>query len=286
MAGALRNQAQHITAVEIDPGVYQIGRKFHPESPYANSSVNVVIDDARSFLKKTKMKYDLISFGLLDSHTQSSSFNNLRIDHYVYTVESFKETTQLLGEDGVLTVVFSAQRPWIAARIKHIIHKAFGHEPLTFRIPQTEEFGWGGIMYVIGKNPIQIQKALEGNTHLQEFVNKNRVVLKSPVKLTTDDWPYLYILKARIPKLHLCVSFIIIFLFLILKKYVIGKGQKVNAHFFLLGVGFLLIEFQNISKTALLFGSTWVVNSLVISTILILILAANFVSARWKRFKR
>lgn len=47
-------------------------------------------------------------------------------------------------------------------------------------------------------------------------------------------------------------------------------------HFFFLGAGFLLLEAQIISKMALLFGTTWVVNSVVIAGILLLIVAANF----------
>jgi hypothetical protein len=42
-----------------------------------------------------------------------------------------------------------------------------------------------------------------------------------------------------------------------------------------LGCAFLLLEFQNVSKATLLFGSTWIVNSYIISSILILILLAN-----------
>jgi hypothetical protein len=47
-------------------------------------------------------------------------------------------------------------------------------------------------------------------------------------------------------------------------------------HFFFLGARFLLLEAQIISKMALLFGTTWVVNSIVIAGLLILIVAANF----------
>ena len=55
-------------------------------------------------------------------------------------------------------------------------------------------------------------------------------------------------------------------------------------HFFLLGAAFLLLEVQIISKIALLFGTTWFVNSVVISTILLLIVASNLVVDRWRNF--
>ncbi len=49
----------------------------------------------------------------------------------------------------------------------------------------------------------------------------------------------------------------------------------------LLGAGFMLIEVRAISQLSLLFGSTWIVNSVVISAILAMALAANlFVALR------
>jgi hypothetical protein len=53
-----------------------------------------------------------------------------------------------------------------------------------------------------------------------------------------------------------------------------GEGG-INGHFFFLGAAFMLLEFQNVSKSALLFGSTWMVNAYIISAILVLILLAN-----------
>ncbi|MCK5023810.1 MAG: hypothetical protein KAS04_06545, partial [Candidatus Aenigmarchaeota archaeon] len=46
--------------------------------------------------------------------------------------------------------------------------------------------------------------------------------------------------------------------------------------------GFLLVEFQNINKTALLFGSTWIVNSINITAILTMSLLANLFVSRVK----
>jgi hypothetical protein len=46
-------------------------------------------------------------------------------------------------------------------------------------------------------------------------------------------------------------------------------------HFFFLGAAFLLLEVQIISRMALLFGTTWVVNSVVISGLLLTIVCAN-----------
>jgi hypothetical protein len=49
-------------------------------------------------------------------------------------------------------------------------------------------------------------------------------------------------------------------------------------------VGFMLLEAQIISKMALLFGTTWVVNSIVISGLLVLIMGANLIFERWPSY--
>src|SRR5207245_9956376 len=54
--------------------------------------------------------------------------------------------------------------------------------------------------------------------------------------------------------------------------------RSLRWHFFFLWAGFLLLEAQIISKMALLFGTTWVVNSIVIAGWLALIVAANIVA--------
>ena len=53
--------------------------------------------------------------------------------------------------------------------------------------------------------------------------------------------------------------------------------SKVNADFFFLGAGLMLLEIGDITKLSLLFGSTWVVNSIVISAVLCAVLSANIV---------
>jgi hypothetical protein len=51
--------------------------------------------------------------------------------------------------------------------------------------------------------------------------------------------------------------------------------------FFLLGSGFMLLETKSIIQFALLWGSTWVVASLAIASVLGMALIANFVVSRW-----
>ena len=50
-----------------------------------------------------------------------------------------------------------------------------------------------------------------------------------------------------------------------------------------LGAAFLLLEVQNISKASVILGNTWQVSAVIVSAILGMILAANFLAARFPR---
>jgi len=51
--------------------------------------------------------------------------------------------------------------------------------------------------------------------------------------------------------------------------------REIEWPFFFLGAGFMLMESQIVSRMALLFGTTWLVNSVTISGLLLLIVGAN-----------
>jgi len=80
VAAALRGGASHVDAVEIDPVIAALGRKLHPEQPYSDPRVDLVIDDARSFLNRSSDRYEVIVFGFLDSHTLLSGLSSVRLD--------------------------------------------------------------------------------------------------------------------------------------------------------------------------------------------------------------
>ncbi len=129
--------------MEIDPEIYALGKQLHPDQPYASDRVHVILNDARAFLRETKQKYDVIIFGLLDSHTQYSSYSNMRIDNYVYTEQSLREAKRLLKPSGVLLVRFEvlAHVTWMGLRFYTMFNDIFGRPPLAFYRPQYWRIG-------------------------------------------------------------------------------------------------------------------------------------------------
>jgi hypothetical protein len=63
----------------------------------------------------------------------------------------------------------------------------------------------------------------------------------------------------------------------------ISGWTRSNWHFFFLGAAFLLLEVQNISKASVVLGNTWEVNAVIVSGVLVMILLANLLAARFPR---
>src|SRR5262249_7694104 len=115
--------------------------------------------------------------------------------------------------------------------------------------------------------------------------NNNDFAVAS-ASLTTDDWPYFY---QRAPGVPLSVIMISVLLVVVAFWFVSRTGEgklRMHWHFFFLGAGFLLMEVQIVSKMALLFGTTWMVNSIVVAALLLLIVAANATVSRFPSLSR
>lgn len=287
VAGALRQGAGAITAVEIDPAIIAMGIELHPEKPYLSPNVRVVNDDARSFFATTSEAYDVISFGLLDSHT-TTSMTNARLDHYVYTRESIIQAGSLLADGGIMVLTFEATKPYIINRMYSVLEETFGQPPLVFRIP-ANSYGWGGVMFVTGDLDV-VQAQIGANPRLAGFIQTLQreypIAVEKDTKITTDDWPYLYLESPHIPPLYFFLTGLMVLIFArSYRKWQAGGGALVLDrafwHFFFLGAAFLLLEVQNISKASVVLGNTWQVNAVIVTGILSMALLANWMITRY-----
>lgn len=288
-AGARRGGAKQITAVDIDNAIISMGRKHHPEQPYRDDGVvHVVNDDARSFFATSNEKYDLIIFGLLDAPLQAGAAN-VHLDNYVYTQESLQRARSLLAKDGVLVLTFERLRDFIPRRMLAGLTEVFGHAPEYFYIPASS-YGWGGVMFVIAEDQERVVQQMASNPRLAGQILAWRhdfaIAPAADVPIITDDWPYLYLHHPQVPLPYFGLAAALALLFICgvrhLKATALMEDRDpAHWHFFFLGAAFMLLEVQNISKAAVVLGSTWWVNAVIISSILALILLANLIVA-WR----
>jgi hypothetical protein len=91
-----------------------------------------------------------------------------------------------------------------------------------------------------------------------------------------DDWPFLYLRTPAIPALNLRgVALVTVLSLAILLAFAPVRRARPNGRMFFLGAGFMLLETKGVVHMALLFGATWMVNSIVFFAILSMILLAN-----------
>jgi spermidine synthase len=101
--------------------------------------------------------------------------------------------------------------------------------------------------------------------------------------LPSDDWPFLYLREAAIPSLNWRGMALVVALSLvILFAFAPVRAVRPNARMFFLGADFMLLETKGVVHMALLFGSTWSVNSIVFFAILVMILLSNLFVLAWK----
>lgn len=262
-------QVERIDAVEIDPKILHIGKLVHPNRPYDDPRVNIVIDDGRSFLQNSSDKYDLIIYALTDSVTITSGSANIRLESFLFTKESFQLAKDHLSENGLLVLYNYYRRDWLINKIAATLKEVFGEKPYVL------------IVGDLGRSAILMAGPKTAQLINHSYMRPYLASYSQPI--AEDNWPFLYLKDKGIPFFYSKFLIIIFLLSMAIFWLVIRKqtGPRLDWRFFFLGAGFLLLETKNLVTFGLLFGTTWLTNSLVFSAILLSVLMANLVSMRW-----
>ncbi len=276
---AVHNGVRHVTAVELDPTIYRLGKTLNPDHVYQNPAVTVVIDDGRSFLEKTHTTYDLIVFALPDSLALTSSFANLRLESYLFTRESFAAARRHLSRDGVLILYNNYRTAWVMRKIAGMLTDTFGGQApfvhsRTFNDPA----------------PVISAVLMDGprlRTLAPATYAARRIGGAAGTDPATDDWPFVYLRQHAVPTIYIEAMALVWLLAIVAVGGSLGlSGRGLRAELrrfdlalFFTGLAFLLLEAKSIVNFSLLFGSTWLVNALVTIGILLTVLLANYVNA-------
>ena len=128
-----------------------------------------------------------------------------------------------------------------------------------------------------------------GRPDLGTFVAANpppfSIGAATPPPPASDDWPYIYHRGHSIPRAYLTISLILLAMAFLMTRGTISVRKTSTWNFFFLGAGFLLLETQMVSRLALYFGATWLVNCVALSAILITLVLANF-WVEWRKPKQ
>jgi hypothetical protein len=274
VAVALKHGAGQVDAVEIDPAIQAIGVRDHPDRPYDDPRVTRIVDDGRAFLRRSTVRYDLVVFALPDSLTLVSTSANVRLESFLFTLEAFREVRDHLASDGIFVLYNYYREDWLPQKIAGMLGTAFGSPPIL------QAHGFGAATLAAGP----MVDALNGGPPPGEAMALAN--LDGAAQPATDDWPFLYLRDPFIAPYYLAaIATIVAFAVLLVGRAAMRSGTSIrrfSPHFFVLGIAFLLLETRSIVTFSLLFGTTWLVNSLVFFAVLASVLLAIVINQRFR----
>ncbi len=106
---ALRNGAERVTAVELNPQMVDIVSRR--SGVHADPRVRVVQSEARRFVRESNERFDLIQITLVDSFGASAAGVSALSESHLYTVESLTELIDHLQPGGLLVITRWMQVP-------------------------------------------------------------------------------------------------------------------------------------------------------------------------------
>ena len=298
VAAALSAGVRHIDAVEIDARISRIGQEDHPNHPYAATDrVTRYFDDGRSFVRHASGQYDLGLYALVDSLVLHSGYSSLRLESFLFTREAFADMRAKIKPGGMFVMYNYYRQGWIVARLAKMAQDEFGTKPVVISLPYQKEIQPGDsqadhftvLMVSNGPSPAleSIRQSLAqpqemplsavagpGSTGL---IGSAAVNTSTTNLLPSDDWPFLYLKTREIPFKPSVTGMLLIatLSMLILLIFAPVRTARPNGRMFFLGAGFMLLETRGVVQMALLFGATWVVNSVVFAAILTMVLLSN-----------
>ena len=235
------------------------------------------INDARNFFRTAQQQYDLIIYGVLDSHTALSHASNLRVDSYVYTREGITEAFKLLKPDGVMSISFALPNESLGFKLSHILRVS----PAPASRSQS-----GCAMTFETPLPSSRRRAMTSRCPIAtafaayRLHGRLRAFLASPIRkpsIPTDDWPFFYMIERTYPLSYMIALGMVLLLSYLFVRKTIGWTEPIERSylpFFFLGSGFMLVETKAITELGLHLGGTW----FVIAATIVLVLAMAFLA--------
>lgn len=266
-----------IHAVEIDPVIIEIGKSKHPARPYLDPRVVVHNTDARAFLENTTLDFDLIVFGTLDSMTRLSALSNVRLDNFVYTLESLKAARRRLSARGGMALMFMVGSDDIGDHLAQLFWHTFDEPP---RVYSKHHLVFNKIYF-----------AGPGYDHLKTnpaFRDDAAIAAGRRSVVPTDDWPYLYLARPMISPFYLGVGAMVVSVACVLLFGTSAPLRRALTHgrvdweMMLLGAAFLLCETGFVTQMNLLFGATWRTSAIIFASILVALISATLIGRRTK----
>ncbi len=304
---ALAGGSKDITAVEINTSSIDAVKAFgaYNGNIYNRPEVEVYGEDGRSFVRRSKDKYDIIFLSLVMTNA-SQGMGYALSENYIYTVEAINDYLDHLSDNGEIAFLVHDENDLnkivataiealtsrgtpeeeapnhIAVFATFMSHESgvMMHNPLVMiknkPFSQSESMALLNAAENGGSTPLYMPGILEeGPLHhireahvsLADYLNE----FDSNVTPATDDSPYFYDFVKGVPTTLLIILFLVITSSIVLFQSFALKDRNLKPmlYFGLLGIGFMMIEIPLIQKFILYLGHPVLAFTYVLASLLI-----------------
>lgn len=169
----LISNAYEVDIVEIDARIEKLAKEYF----YIEQDVEVIIDDARHYIRTTDKKYDVIIYDLYHSETPPV---------HLMTKEAFADIQQQLNENGMLVVNFYGFISGSKGRAARSLYTTLKHTNFDVRLIATDgEEHQRNLLFMCGKNELIANQPI-----VHKLIDENDIDFDDTL-LLTDDKPVL-----------------------------------------------------------------------------------------------
>jgi hypothetical protein len=183
VARALASGSRDITAVEINPIIAQtvMREKFVRESHrlYLRPEVRLFIEDGRSFVRRSKEKYQVLQATLVDTWASTAAGAFALSENNLYTTDAFYDYFTHLTDDGLLAFTrWGFDPPRESLRLISLAMDALdrlgeaspSRHVMVLRNDSNKLAGWGALDTVlISRKPFSVDDITRARLALTEF---------------------------------------------------------------------------------------------------------------------
>jgi hypothetical protein len=207
-----------------------------------------------------------------------STSANIRLESFLFTDEAFASVRDHMAPGGLFVLYNYYRQPWLIEKMAAMLEQTFGGHVLVRSYNQ-------GIANAASLAAGPAVAELHGSAPPGDVIDV--IDTTNAPAPATDDWPFLYLREPSIPGHYLlALGLVLAWAIALVWRGAVRSGtqlRRFSPHFFVLGIAFLLLETRSIVTFSLLFGSTWLVNSLVFFAVLASVLVAIAVAHRLSR---
>ncbi len=271
----LKYNIKSLDYVEINPQLIEIGKKL-TDNIIIDKKVNIINQDARLFIRKSKIKYDVVLINLPNPA-------NAQINRY-YTIEFFKELKRVLNKDAVISISLMSTSHYMSEEAAQIHSVLFTTLKKVFKnviiIP-------GGRNYFIASDnrlSYKITQLVELKNIENEYVNlyylddalvsdRSKLIedaLTTDVDINEDFKPLAYFLQLKYWLSYFKQNLLIIGLILLIPLfYIILRLNIVNLGLFATGFSASSIEVLLLIAFQVVYGYVYFMIGIIITAFMV-----------------